>query len=47
MVDQLFRRNTPQVEALTPRQYRDRHLGHFGRREKEFHMLRRFLKRLQ
>ena len=36
--------NAPQVEALAARQHRHRHLVHFGRREKELHMLRRLLK---
>ena len=44
---QLLRRDSPQVEALGARQHRHRHLTHFGRREQELHMLRRFLKCLE
>ena len=45
--DKRFGRDPTQVEALTARQHGDRHLGHFGGREQEFHMLRRLLKSLQ
>ena len=47
MRGQLLGRDAPQIEALAARQHRDRHLVHFGGREEELHMLRRFLKSLE
>ncbi len=47
MRDQLLGIDPSKVETLGPRQHRDRHLVHFGGREQEFHMFRRFLKSLE
>ena len=47
MGGQLLGRYAAEIEALAARQHRDRHLVDLGGREKELHMLRRFLKSLE
>ena len=47
MGGELLGGNAAEVEALAAREHRHRHLVHFGGREEELHMLRRFLKSLQ
>ena len=40
-------RNPPEIEPLTPRQYRRRYFLELGRRKNEYHVRRRLLERLQ
>ena len=47
MLGEQDRIDAAQIEALATRAHRDRHFLDLGRREKEFHMLRRLLQRLQ
>jgi len=47
ILDQFVGRDALQIETLTTRQHRNRHLVHLGGGEQEFHVRRRLLQRLE